>query len=201
MGDSESSALIDIASIPAADREGAAELIIEALPGFYGQERLRPVMVSAVARTLGLVGTDTATGFAAGSEQGVRGVLTYTSADKLDLARLGGVQQLLRALDPDSRRLFREHLRDYDADFAVAPSGTCYLSRVAVRTEARGGGLAERMMRHWMQEVESDHANGFSLHVDRSNARAIRFYERLGFVDTLAEGKFLLLTRERGDSR
>ncbi|MDB2576155.1 GNAT family N-acetyltransferase [Planctomycetota bacterium] len=201
MGDSETSALIEIGAIPAADREGAAELIIEALPGFYGQAQLRPAMISAVGSTLGQVGTDTAAGFAAGSGQGVRGVLTYARADKLDLARLGGVQQLLRALDPASRRLFREHLREYDADFAAAPSGTCYLSRLAVRTEARGSGLAERMMRHWIQQVDLDYEDGFSLHVDRSNFRAIRFYERLGFEDNLKEGKFLLLTRAGGDSR
>ncbi len=201
MADLEGGALTELAELPMADREGAAELIIEALPGFYNQRHLGPAVVSAVAKTLGQEGTDTASGFFAAGDLGVRGVLTYVGSDRLDMARLGGVQQLLRALDPDARRLFRDHLREYEADFAAPPPGTCYLSRVAVRPEARGSGLAALMMSHWMKLVEARYDNGFSLHVDRSNARAIRFYHRLGFRDTLAQGKFLLLTRTSSDSR
>lgn len=79
----------------------------------------------------------------------------------------------------------------------AAPSPTLgegvFISRLAVTVEARGSGRAEALL----ARVQGLYPTlPLLLHVRRSNARALRFYSRVGFVQTGRLGETLLLERD-----
>jgi putative acetyltransferase len=55
---------------------------------------------------------------------------------------------------------------------------TGYLDQIVVATEHQGGGVAKRLL----AEARRLSPKGLDLHVNQDNARAIRFYEKHGFV-------------------
>jgi putative acetyltransferase len=85
----------------------------------------------------------------------------------------------------------REHLSDgasariaeQDGElvgFVVVNSRTGYLDQIAVAPGAWGSGLARILL----DEARRISPGGLGLHVNQDNPRAVRFYEREGFVRT-----------------
>ncbi|HEV7722066.1 MAG TPA: GNAT family N-acetyltransferase [Iamia sp.] len=63
----------------------------------------------------------------------------------------------------------------------LRPTGHVELSAVCTAPDARGRGLASRLVRHLVAAIEGDGAVAF-LHAAADNHPAIRLYEELGFV-------------------
>lgn len=66
------------------------------------------------------------------------------------------------------------------AGFVVVNPGTGYLDQIAVAPGSWGGGLARALL----DEARRISPRGLGLHVNQDNPRALRFYEREGFVRT-----------------
>jgi putative acetyltransferase len=64
--------------------------------------------------------------------------------------------------------------------FVVIDAKSGYLDQIVVRPESWGGEVAKTLL----SEAKRLAAAGITLDVNQSNARAIRFYEREGFVRT-----------------
>ena len=64
------------------------------------------------------------------------------------------------------------------AGFLVLTPATTYLDQIVVAPPYQGKGLAERLMAYAKRRCTS----GLDLHVNQSNARALSFYQRQGFV-------------------
>ena len=62
--------------------------------------------------------------------------------------------------------------------FVVVNPKTGYLDQIAVAPQAWGGGMAVVLLR----EARRISPGGLGLHVNQDNPRAVRFYEREGFV-------------------
>ena len=55
-----------------------------------------------------------------------------------------------------------------------------YLDQIVVATDCQGGGVADVLL----SEARRLSPGGLALHVNQDNARAIRFYEKHGFIKT-----------------
>lgn len=64
------------------------------------------------------------------------------------------------------------------AGYALVNPHTSYLDQIAVAPESQGSGIALKML----NAARTLSPAKLSLHVNQSNTRAIRFYEREGFV-------------------
>jgi putative acetyltransferase len=62
--------------------------------------------------------------------------------------------------------------------FVTVDANTGYLDQIVIAPEAQGGGGAQALV----DEAKRIAPNGLELHVNADNARAIRFYEKHGFV-------------------
>jgi putative acetyltransferase len=62
--------------------------------------------------------------------------------------------------------------------FVTVDSNTAYLDQIVVAPEAWRSGVAEALL----QQARALSPAGLALHVNKDNARAIRFYENHGFV-------------------
>lgn len=60
----------------------------------------------------------------------------------------------------------------------VVNSETGYLDQIVVATDCQGGGVAEMLL----AEARRLSPSGLDLHVNQDNGRAIRFYEKHGFL-------------------
>jgi putative acetyltransferase len=60
----------------------------------------------------------------------------------------------------------------------VVNPDTGYLDQIVVATDCQGGGVAEALL----AEARRLSPAGLALHVNQDNARAIRFYEKHGFI-------------------
>lgn len=70
------------------------------------------------------------------------------------------------------------------ADDAEAGQGEAHLLQIAVDEGSRGSGVAERLVRDFLAEMERRGATTVRLGVKEGNARAIAFYRRIGFSET-----------------
>jgi len=194
----EKYSLVDIATLSEAGRLTAAHLVMEALPPYYEVDGIEEAeMANAVAAILGDPGSEIGKGFAALCGDQVAGILNFIKAESLPGARLVGAQKLLKQLSGESVKVFREHLRNYNADFGDVPGGSLYLSRIAIGKGYRGTGLAGQMMERYLtlNNDSEEKQTCFSLHVDRNNERAIAFYRKFGFTSEDSETRYLTMTR------
>jgi GNAT superfamily N-acetyltransferase len=87
-------------------------------------------------------------------------------------------------------RLWSEHDHGYGFIDALTPE----LS-MAVRPEARGGGIGTQLLRRLLQRADESH-DSVSLSVSAQNP-AVRLYERLGFRSVAVVGASMTMTRTR----
>ena len=64
---------------------------------------------------------------------------------------------------------------------AGVPDSTALLMQIAVTEPLRGAGAAERMLRHFLEEMRRRGVTSVRLGVEPENARAKAFYRRVGF--------------------
>ena len=62
--------------------------------------------------------------------------------------------------------------------FVTIDPNTGYLDQIVVAPEAWGSGIADVLLAHARKQAP----DGLDLHVNQDNARAVRFYEKNGFV-------------------
>jgi ribosomal-protein-alanine N-acetyltransferase len=62
-------------------------------------------------------------------------------------------------------------------------AGEAHLLNLCVRPESQGRGFAQRLLDHLLTEARTDEVRSVFLEVRPSNARAIRLYQRMGFVE------------------
>lgn len=60
---------------------------------------------------------------------------------------------------------------------------TALLMQVAVAEDLRGSGAAQRMVESFLNEMRKRGASAVSLGAEADNARAIAFYQRVGFIE------------------
>jgi putative acetyltransferase len=60
----------------------------------------------------------------------------------------------------------------------VVDPNTGYLDQIVVATDQQGRGVADALLAHARKQAP----DGLDLHVNQDNARAVRFYEKNGFV-------------------
>ncbi|TFC69987.1 N-acetyltransferase [Cryobacterium sp. TMT2-4] len=87
---------------------------------------------------------------------------------------------------------------DDDARAAATIRPTAELSKCYLRAETHGRGVAAALMNATMDAARARGAAGNWLGVNQENARAIRFYEKNGFV-TVGEKRFLVGERYEDD--
>lgn len=182
--------LVNLASLSDSCRLQAAFLVMESLPSYYRAEGIGAAkMAAGIAQMIGFPKSEMENGFAALDNGEAVGILTFLPGASLPAARLTGAQVLLRNLGPESGGRFREHLKQYDADFGPVSLDSIYLSRLAIAEKYYGTGLAGRMMAKFLAvgEVAGTKPGEFSLHVDRANSRATAFYRKHGF-EVIASG-------------
>ena len=62
------------------------------------------------------------------------------------------------------------------------PSNIAYISLVAVKKEARGKGLASKLILQFLEFASSKGLKGVHVYTHSQNSNAIKMYEKLGFV-------------------
>ena len=87
---------------------------------------------------------------------------------------------------------------DADARAAARLRPTAELSKCYLRAETHGRGVAAALMTATLDAARARGAAGSWLGVNQENARAIRFYEKNGFV-TVGEKRFLVGERYEDD--
>ena len=87
---------------------------------------------------------------------------------------------------------------DDDARAAATIRPTAELSKCYLRAETHGRGVAAALMNATLDAARARGAAGSWLGVNQENARAIRFYEKNGFV-TVGEKRFLVGERYEDD--
>lgn len=88
--------------------------------------------------------------------------------------------RLSDSLAAGGRLIVRRDQGGVPTGFALVNAGTGYLDQLAVDPAYQGRGVATSLLTECKQACPT----GLSLHVNTSNARAIRFYARHGFVVT-----------------
>jgi len=71
-------------------------------------------------------------------------------------------------------------VEDRTVGMMVLNPNTGYLDQIVVATEWQGGGIADILLAEARRLAQA----GIDLHVNQDNARAIRFYQKHGFITT-----------------
>lgn len=180
--------LVNFTDISQSQKKASALLIMEALPEYYSIEGVDgEEMAAALVALMDVPESDVGAGFSAICDGEVVATMTHVPNQSVSVkkAQLTGTLGMLRKLSKESAQLMRDNLRDYSRAFPEVPEDRYYLARYTLSRRLRGTGLAQPLMEAWMA-LCVEHAGVetllFSLHVDRSNHRAIGLYRKIGFV-------------------
>jgi GNAT superfamily N-acetyltransferase len=178
--------------MPESLRVEAAKLAAEAMSALY--EPVGDEVIGVLASEFLIEGSELGEA-AALVDSGVQGLIAaypaheYQNRQRISLHHALGnlsapaAQRLIRQLRVLAEQIPRERLKGE------------YIARFAVRADARGSGVADKLMALFLAEHPSA-----SLHVRAANERAIRFYRRHGF-ELGGRGEFLLMWRSTGGER
>lgn len=166
-----------------------ARLIYLALPDFYGalpggdDDRLGLIAAETVTQ-----GTECENPWIAREGAEILGAICAFPLSELKERQQQSMLGIMRGIDRAARKEFRDTMRD--GGHSVQPfdqlSGL-YIARISVAATRQGSGLGQRL---FAALVAKTGEGPISLHVDRENAAAIRFYEKLGFEFLPALGNF-----------
>jgi GNAT superfamily N-acetyltransferase len=109
----------------------------------------------------------------------VVGVYSWYAAAEAEERKLVSLRMLLDVFEPSPAG--RAELRQLRQEIPAVDAGPAYLSRIAVAEGCRGAGFGQRLIQAFEQEALSRNHRLASLHVRRSNDRAIRFYHAAGY--------------------
>jgi len=170
-----------------------ARLTFEAGHGYYDLiEADRGFVLEQIEKQVGQSGTELEKTFVflVGSE--VAGLHACVSTDVLPSVMMEGSLRLVRGLDREVCQGFLRRLRQDRPTLPDLPEESLYLARIAVANDYRGLGVAEVLMEDLFGRRERE--TSYCLHVLTENARALRFFQRLGFEQYGAEkGGFLAM--------
>lgn len=127
------------------------------------------------------------------AEDRVVGIICSFPLTELKARQMASMLSIMRRLDRTGRKDLRQKmvLGEYTVSPILADDGV-YISRVAIDHNLRNTGYGSKLLRHFMNK----HANQrISLHVDRKNIPAIRYYQKHGFeLERRAEHRKLVMT-------
>ena len=95
-------------------------------------------------------------------------------------ARRGWISDRIAELERTGSRSFVALVDDNIVGAMVVNPDSGYLDQIVVATAHQGRGVAERLL----ADARAVATRGLELHVNQDNARAIRFYEKQGFIKT-----------------
>jgi ribosomal protein S18 acetylase RimI-like enzyme len=177
-------ALISLNEIDELQRLNAARLIITSLPKYYQIFGIdSELMVSTVSKIIGVKGTEIERGIVLTSNHKVVGILTNLNGKFLKRSWLIGIQMISKLLPGNEAKLFKNHVKKYDANIGEIPQDSVYISRIAVIKECRSIGIGEKLIQACIKQEEkyNKDINCLSLQVDINNKRAVKFYLKNGF--------------------
>jgi ribosomal protein S18 acetylase RimI-like enzyme len=127
------------------------------------------------------------------AEDRVVGIICSFPLTELKARQMASMLSIMRRLDRTARKDL--HQKMLLGEYTVAPilaDDGIYISRVAIDHNLRNTGYGSKLLRHFLNK----HANHrVSLHVDRKNVPAIRYYQKHGFeFERRAEHRKLVMT-------
>ncbi|UUR06944.1 GNAT family N-acetyltransferase [Sphingomonas glaciei] len=170
----------------------AARLIQSALPGYYEAMGLEGAD-AVVTSEFGASGCELENCDAFIDAGAVLGVLCTYPMTELAERQYRSVQLVARTLSGDQYRSFAANLRDLRSGLPAVEGDGTYLAFIAVAAEAKGSGLANRVMN---TAISSAGEGPLLLTVRNDNARAQAFYARHGFAVAAKGERFSLLRRD-----
>jgi len=127
---------------------------------------------------------------------------THLTVERFDEYLTDPTRDLLLAIDGDRAvgytMLVAEDPRDPDVAASVTHRPTVELSKVYVRPDVQGSGVARQLVERSVQLARDRGAASVWLGVNDRNARANRVYEKSGFAEVGVK-RFLLGTRWESD--
>lgn len=175
--------------------------MMSALPGFYQTVGLEAEPLERLVLTAldsGAIPHQEIRVFAS-AELPVAALYIAHPAAHLAARTMGEPMALARALPIEAQRAFLSRLREFSGQLPRVPETSYYLSRIAVRSELRGGPVSGEVMTDLWRESMAN-GQGCSLHVERDNARAVSFYLKHGFEEvtsTVTSPRYRVFWRSR----
>ncbi len=190
--------VLNVGELNAEQKRTAARLVISSVPEYYALfGRTGDALVASVVEQFQLNGSELNFGQALLERGEVVGLYCALMQNRLKSAQLLGLRKLVDTSDVARARL-KQCLDRYSARVADLPSTDAwYLTRIAVLDRAKGTGIADQLMSMFLETAPQTYAA--SLHVAKSNTRAIRFYQRHGFaVQEVGNFDYLAMVRPAG---
>lgn len=106
------------------------------------------------------------------------GFVNYFPSGELFSRRMRVLKSLLAAADNPTE--IKRRLANFRGASLKVPEKTLYLSKIYVSTSARGSGLANHLLKSFIQSG-LDKGFDLTLHVEKSNSKAINLYKKYGF--------------------
>jgi ribosomal protein S18 acetylase RimI-like enzyme len=176
------------------DQLGAiGKLNLLAYPGFYGRLQIPELNTIELCAELFFVKKgELANARFALEERSVIGFFAGIPSADLPAALSATALHILKRVSAESRTHVLSVMEETKRRLPPVPPGTHYLARLAVVPERWGGGLARMLMDAFFEEGIS---GAYSVHVERNNHRAIRFYTKLGFDMVSQTTHYLVMHR------
>jgi ribosomal protein S18 acetylase RimI-like enzyme len=110
----------------------------------------------------------------------IGGFIAFTGADLRERRRADAVAYL-RGVDRPGRASLVQHLQESRSAFPPVQPDELYLSKVGVRSEARGRGHGRVLVEHFLSMGLDRGLRHFVLDVSADNVSALRLYQFMGF--------------------
>ncbi len=163
------------------ERRAAAQLIHSSFHEFYELASVSPsLVIEHIEQQYDVPGSELQGTFVALVEGRVAGVHSSLLGSNLAAAQVLSTSRLARTVPMSQKETFFVGVAELSRQLPPVPALSWYLSRFAVSPAYFGTGLAEEVLAHFSATASPD-ARYLSLHVSRSNTRAIAFYKRVGF--------------------
>jgi ribosomal protein S18 acetylase RimI-like enzyme len=175
------------------DRRAIARLLYLANPQFYGglPDEAR---IDVLAPLIGTRGTDLEPVRVIEIDGAIAGMWCGLFPAEQSAGRQLKLLALLASrLERTMWTALQQHCASYAGTLSAPPSGSLYLSRIAVAESARGRGVGRRLVDDF---VAAANGAAVSLHVRADNKPAIQLYQDAGFVCRPGDRPMTLMVRE-----
>ena len=110
------------------------------------------------------------------------GFATWFNSDELFSRRILVLKKLMGAAD--DKITIKTRLMSFIGANNIVPKSNLYLSKIYVRSEMRGSGLAKKLLMGFMYSAKKSGLN-MILHVSRMNLISVSFYTSNGFGESI----------------
>jgi ribosomal protein S18 acetylase RimI-like enzyme len=166
-------------------QSGAAQLVVESLPEYYALFANHVTsMGKVVSEMFALAGSSIGETMAAvqqsdSQKRSVAGIMASLPGSKLTTANLIDLRHLLASVPVEQAVNVKRSVASFGEQIPILEPDTYYLSRIAVRNDMHGSGIADDLLNAFA--MRNPGYPKLSLHVKRDNTRALSFYQRHGF--------------------